>query len=938
MIHLGVRTEYSFGKAYAHIKDIAELPQEHSAIGIADDNSTFGHVQLYKLCKKRNVKPILGVRLQVISENIPKQKQWGPVYIFIATTSGALVEIYELVKTAYDNFYYHPFVEQKDIANLSQEVIVISEMFHNPERVDYLGISQLTPKFMIDEYGYMPRVAVAANHYIAPDDRKIYQLFAGKNREDSVRPQFILNEEQHLAMFGDEEAIHNTQIIANACDVEMVPSDMVKYKGSTNIEYLCKIGAKKKGINLDDPIYRARYEREIELIKEKNYMDYFLIVADMIRFAKKSMLVGPSRGSSAGSLVCYLMDITEVDPIKYGLLFERFIDINREDLPDIDIDFPDFKREKVIKHLETIYGSDHVAHIATVARLKPKSAIGIFSQNLNVPIHESEEVKGAIIERSSADARAAMCILDTFETTEIGQHFVSEYPSMRLVEKIENHASHTGTHAAGIIVCNDKLTKYGGVNTRDNVVMLDKNEADGLNLLKIDCLGLRTLSILEEVADRIGMSYREYYKLPLDDEEVFKIFNDMRLFGIFQFEGYSLQAATMEMGVHSFDDICAITSLARPGPIRSGGTNMFTQRKNGREEIEYLSDNPVVIEATEETLGIIIYQEQLMQIARNYGRMSWEDVSQLRKAASKSLGEEFFNRYKNKFLAGTREQGIDDMEAESVWKNMMTFGSWGFNKSHAVSYAMVSYWAAWAKAYHPVEFAAANMNHTRSTDSAIKILRDLVKHEGIEYVAIDPDESIDRWDIAIGDDGKKKLVGSLTNIPGIARKKAKDIMNRRASGNLTKNQIKKLMNPNTPFDILFPAEHYWGEIYSDPKKFGLDRKIDFCEDIKDEGEYLFIGRLMNKNLRDLNEYQLVVRRGGKMMEKDTLFLNLVLEDDTDALICSIGRYRFEQIGRNIAEHGVVGEDWYLVKGTIDSHWRRIDIKEILNLGEWRSEG
>ena len=267
----------------------------------------------------------------------------------------------------------------------------------------------------------------------------------------------------------------------------------------------------------------------------------------------------------------------------------------------------------------------------------------------------------------------------------------------------------------------------------------------------------------------------------------------------------------------------------------------------------------------------------------------------------------------------------------------MTFGSWCFNKSHAVAYSMVSYWTAWAKTHHPLEFAAANMNNAKTDDKAVRILREMVRHDGIKYVAIDPDNSTAKWDIAEGEDGERMLVGGLTTIKGIGIKKAKNIVERRSAGNLTKKQIQMLMKPDTPYEILFPAEHHWGEIYDEPAKFGLNRKIDLIENIRGEGEYLFIAVLVDRNLRDLNEYQSVVKRGGKIIESDTLFLNLTVEDDTDSIICTINRYNFEGIGRKIAEQGRIGKDWYLIKGTIKGEWRKINITKIINLWEWQAD-
>jgi DNA polymerase III alpha subunit len=298
------------------------------------------------------------------------------------------------------------------------------------------------------------------------------------------------------------------------CEIYDLPkAPNVKYNGEINLRQLCKAGMRKRNIDSDDTVYKDRLEYELKLIEERNFGDYFLIVADMVCTAKRKMLVGPSRGSSGGSLVCYVIGITEVDPIKFGLLFERFIDINRADLPDIDIDFPDKKRKNVIDGLISIYGIEHVSRIATVSKMKPRSAIGEFAKALSIPEYEIAEVKEVIVESSSGDARAQMRVADTFSDTEAGQALIKKYPEIQIASKIEGHARHSGVHAAGIIVCNNKLTMYGGVNTRDGSskkdtsLMMDFRDAEELNLLKIDCLGLRTLSILESVADQIGMKY-----------------------------------------------------------------------------------------------------------------------------------------------------------------------------------------------------------------------------------------------------------------------------------------------------------------------------------------------------------------------------------------------------------------------------------------------
>ena len=719
--------------------------------------------------------------------------------------------------------------------------------------------------------------------------------------------------------------------ISDQCNAEIEIAKMVEFKGGKSISELCTAGAERLGIDILEGEYAERVTRELDLIAEKGYEDYFLIVADMLRYANKHMLVGPARGSSAGSLVCYLLDITKVDPMKYGLLFERFIDINRFDLPDIDIDFPDSKRQMVIDYLSRKYGEDNVKNLANVNRLKAKSAIDLFGMGLSVPKADCETVKNAMIERSSGDARNAMCISDTFDDTEPGKEFIYKHPSMRLVGEIENHAQHAGKHAAGIIVSNKPLVNFGGVNSRDGVIMLDKRDAEDIELLKIDCLGLTTLSILEDAAELSGMHKDDYYKLPLDDEKTFDIFNNGRLNGIFQFEGQALKMLTKSFHVFDFDDIVAITALARPGALRSGGAAKFAKRKTGESKPEYFGEKHEKI--TGETMGIMVYQEQMMFLLRELAGFSWMDVSTLRKAASKSMGDDFFGKYEAQFVEGCqRHSGMTEEDADAVWKDIQHAGSWIFNKSHAVSYGMLSYYTAYMKANHPIEFFAASLNHAKSEDSALRVLRDAVENDGIEYTAIDPDDSTEKWSVVDG-----KLLGGLTNMKGIADKKAKAIIKARKTGKWTPSMLKMLSNPITAFDILFPTQHLWGDFFKEYARYGLMSPPTPIRDLDEPKDYVIIGRMIDRNLNDLNEYSKVQKRG-HVLDSDTLYLNIILEDDHDSIMCSIGRFDYERLnGRKIAESAKVGEDWFLVKGKLGTKWRGITVTEIINLTEWRKK-
>ncbi len=942
MIHLALQSEYTFQKCYGHLEQIVNLAKERDewALGLADKNNTFGHVKFNKLCKSAGIKPIFGVRLDATDETIKSRSKYETFnqiieVVLIAKNTNGLVEIYKLVNKAYDQYYYFPRINFRQVSTLSKNILVIAPYFPDKapnlaSRIDFKALNPATLYLPIgseEKALRKPLILCIKNEYINIEDKGIYQTFSSpRNTEAHTYPQHILSENELLAEGISKNIIDKTDEIAQICNAKLNKSKMLKYTGKEKLFNLCIKGAFNRKINLDNEEYNKRLTRELKLIEDKDFTDYFLIVADMIKEAKKTMLVGPARGSSAGSLVCYLIGITEIDPIKYGLLFERFIDINRLDFPDIDTDFPDIKREQVIKYLSKKYGINNVKCIGTVSTLKSKSAIGEFSKALDIPAYETDDVKSAIIERSGGDVRAEMCIEDTLNGTDIGKKFIEKYPEMKIVSKIEGHARHAGKHAAGIIVSNEPLYNYGGIDSRENIIMMDKKDAESLNLLKIDALGLRTLSILEETAKLANFDYKKFYKLSLDDKKVFSIFNDNRMYGVFQFEGQALQIIVKQMGVHSFNDIAAITALARPGALNSGGTAKYIKYHTGQDIPKYFDEDHKKI--TEETYSTVVYQEQMMMVAKIIGDLSWEDVSDLRKAASKSLGDEYFSKYREKFIYGAKEnKGYDQEKAEIIWKDISSSGLWSFNKSHAISYGLISYWTAWCKVYHPLEFAAANLNHARNDESAVRILRDFVINDQIEYIPIDPDNSNIKWSIKNG-----KLIGGLTNIDGIGIKKAQEIIRKRENHEkFTPALFKKLLNPKTAFDILFPTEYYWGQLYTNPEKFNLRNSPFKISDVNEPGEYTIIGCVLERDLRDRNDYQSVVKRGYEVTENQ-FYLNLYIQDDTDSIKCMIPPFDFDKLnGKELAEKSIPGKTWYWIKGTIRDQWRSISIKQIVNL-------
>lgn len=533
MLNVRARTEYSFRKAYGPLSKVIEAC-EGDTIGIAD-SGTWGHVAFNNACRKAGKKPMFGVEIPVVGDPMAREKQPANGMCFIAKNNTGLKEIYELVtrSTRKENFYYFNRLGYSDLFDVSDNVIITSGT--HPEwgmlplaRKDdlYIEMNPMSTRKALDfceSKGFKP-IATSDNFFPSVKDKKAYEVLIGRNRTDRTKPMHILNEwelRSCLPWIADE-AFSNTYEIASQCEVDLPVAQMISFEKTKSLLQLCQEGAFQRDVDLYDEVYKSRLKRELDMIASKEFEDYFFVIADMINYAKQHMLVGPARGSSAGSLVCWLLGITDVDPIKHNLLFERFIDITRKDLPDIDIDFQDDRREMVIQYLRDKYGEEKVAHLGTVSRYKAKSTIAEVSKELGIPAWEVNDLKGAIIERSSGDSRSAFCILDTFNELDVGRQVLEKYPQMKIAAEMENHARHTGVHAAGIIVTEEPVHTYCSVSHQSGAAMIDKKDAEDLNLLKIDALGLRTLSVLQDVLDQVGWKRDQLINFDLEDHRHLK--------------------------------------------------------------------------------------------------------------------------------------------------------------------------------------------------------------------------------------------------------------------------------------------------------------------------------------------------------------------------------------------------------------------------------
>jgi hypothetical protein len=330
------------------------------------------------------------------------------------------------------------------------------------------------------------------------------------------------------------------------------------------------------------------------------------------------------------------------------------------------------------------------------------------------------------------------------------------------------------------------------------------------------------------------------------------------------------------------------------------------------------------MKATEGTYGVVIFQEQMLAISREYGKLSWKDTGELRKAASKTLGDEFFGQYKERFIKGALESGDSLEAAEKVWNGINTMGSWAFNKSHAVSYGLVTYLCAYMKANHFLEFAVASLNHSKDDSSAFKLLRDMHENDNVQYVPLDADISVQGWSVHNG-----SLYGGLLTVDGIGPVKANKIVKSRVDGStLPAGIIKSISLCKTPFKYLYPAKELYGDYYTDPESHGLAGVVTYIKDANCDGTFTIIGKMIKKNLRDSNEPCFVAKRDGKYLTGPTSWLNITLEDDTDSIMCKIKVDDYEQFGREISESGKEDVDWYMVNGKKINGWGIIFVSNI----------
>lgn len=873
----------------------------HTALAISDHGNTSAHVQLQKAAKAAGIKPIYGCEFYITPDVVTNQRKKQHITVLARNLEGYR-NLLHLSSLAYQegHFYYLPTIDINDLIAHQAGLIVLSgcqsgllskliledkldearflaEQLRDNLDCFFLEVQPLDlddsrkVNEALRQLSYdllIPVVATNDVHYVNPGEEQV-QHFLGmiKRNKDVLDDWGTMAPQCHLARWSDmmvwgatSEELHNTAAIADLCETYDLPkAKLVKYPGvadayQTLVE-LCRQGwVKRKVRRAQAEVYKERVLYELQLIRDKDFVDYFLVVADMVQWAKdQNILVGPARGSVAGSLVSYFCGITEVDPIKWDLLFERFIDPNRNDFPDIDLDFQDDRREEVKTYLRTKYGVDKVANIAGYSEFHPKSLLDDIGRVYHVPRKTIEDAKNELIENGGT--KGIEQVLD--DHLPLYKHLVSVIGMVRQLT----------IHAAGVVVATESLSGFTTIG-RDGL-MLDYRDAGELGLLKIDVLSLSTLTVLHRCLDAIGQTTEWLYSVPLDDAATMKAFAADNFMGVFQYEGQTTKQICKKLQPTTFNELIDINALSRPGPLQSGATQAYI--KGLRDDI-----HPVVTRWTERSRGQILFQEQIMRILREAGNLGWGDVNVVRKLITKKEGLEKLGEIKARFMQAFK--GSEEL-GEEIWKRCGESGAYGFNISHSTSYTFLGYFCMFLKVHYPLQFYWANM--VLEPDNAA-MLREFARQGGRVY-GVKFGKSRAGWTI----DGEGLRAGYLT-LKGIGPKSAAQL----EKGVKPKGKALEILQAVGAFEPDQEEADYLG-IKRLTQRLAAVNDRTKARDLKVGYFVRVAGLVMKMEVKNLREYYAEQGKDWDAEASDPekcTYVNLMLGDETGEVPVTVNRY------------------------------------------------
>ena len=831
-VHLHIHSEFSLLDGANRIKDLPVRAKElgMDSIAITDHGVMFGAIDFYKACKKEGVKPIIGCEVYVAPRSrTDKQPGIDNHYyhlILLAKNNEGYKNLSKLVSLSFvDGYYYKPRIDREILEKYHEGLICLSACLAGEVNQALLSgqnekaeqVALWHKKVFGDDYYIeiqnngikeqvlanqklvqlarkldIPLVATNDAHYLKREDAYNHEVLlciqTGKRMSDEDRMKFDTDElyvkspeemEEYFKAFPD--AIENTVKIAEQCNVEfefghtILPNYDVPPEYPTHYDFLkelCDKGLKKRyGENLSEEI-QQRAEYELSIIKKMGYVDYYLIVWDFIHYAKTNGIpVGPGRGSGAGSILAYAIEITDIDPIKYGLLFERFLNPERISMPDFDVDFSDERRQEVIDYVARKYGHDHVSQIITFGTMAAKMVIRDVARVLDYPYAEADALAKMIPNEIHITIKKAL-----EQNKELKDRYDTDEQTRKILDiamGLEGMPRQASTHACGVVITKDPVDTYVPLYVRDGQINTQyiMTTLEELGLLKMDFLGLRNLTVIQNTIDMVKENHGIDVEFDQDmsDPKVYKLWQDGNTSGIFQFESQGMTNFMKELKPDCLEDLIAGVSLYRPGPMDQIPRYIRGKQNPGHNEYTHPSLEPIL----NVTYGCMVYQEQVMQIVRDLAGYSLGRADLVRRAMGKkkldvmAKEREVFihgqvDENGNVEVPGCVRNGIDEVSANKIFDEMAEFAKYAFNKSHAACYAVVSYRTAYLKAYYPAEFMAATLNsYLGNLDKAPQYI-DECKRLGIQILKPDINKSFEKFTV---EDGKIRFgLGAIKNV------------------------------------------------------------------------------------------------------------------------------------------------------------------------------
>lgn len=766
------QSEYNLLSNAIHLNDYIEEAKKmgYTYLSITDPNLA-GHKKFIKLCIENSISPLVGLEIKLEDTTLLAYPYNNVGYKNLLHISSYIkiddIDIFGIKK--YDEGIY--FIT-------TSNSIDIYEKYSNLLKEVYIGIFAKNEYKNIYEYGLNKNIFVlplAKNLYLK-DDKEVYEVLSkigGKTPE--VGDNYLKSTLEIKENFKNyDKVFENLDVFLNnvKVDYSTTPMSLPVFNtpsgvtSSVYLKELATLGLKKrlKDFKGDINLYFNRLNYELKVIDEMGYNDYILIVYDFIRYAKKNnILVGPGRGSGAGSLVNYAIGITSVDPIKYNLLFERFLNKERISMPDIDTDFPDDKRNAVIEYVKNLYGKNHVCSISAFGTFQTKSSLRDVAKVLKIDKSELDKVT-SLFENNDID--------------EILSHLKKEdksYQLLNISKKLENLPRHISTHAAGIILCKDDLFDIIPLDKGINDLYqseLEASDLEAMGLLKIDFLGIRNLNIIDNVISMIPkFNNINIYNIPLNETKVYDMLSSGDTLGVFQLESRGIKDFIVKLRPNRFEDLVALLALYRPGPMDN--IDEYIRRKHGTM-FSYI--HPDLEPILKETYGIIVYQEQIMQIALKFAGYSLAQADILRRAVSKKK-EDVLIFERKRFKESSMKKGYSEDVADKIYDDIVKFASYGFNKSHSVSYALLSYVMAYLKINYPLYFMKSILDNAIGDAKLTSSYITYARLKGIKILNPDINISMDKYIVA-----DNKIYMPFTSIKGIGNMVAGNIIDERQKG------------------------------------------------------------------------------------------------------------------------------------------------------------